>query len=178
MQFSIGDKIVHPQYGAGQITGIEHRELVEGFEHYYVVKLLVQDSTLYIPMRKTDDLGVRAVMSQSKLDHVIDILKSMPTRLSKDYKKRQGGIQEKIGTGLPIRIAEAIRDLNWHRHRKRLTKKDEDLLAKGQEFLASEIAMAMDSPIPDAYEMINTVVNDAISESESSQSPDATPTPA
>lgn len=164
MQFSIGDKIVHPLYGAGQITAMEHRELVKGFEHYYVVQLLAQDSTLYIPVRKMEELGVRAVMSLAKLDHVLDVLQSMPSSLSQDYKERQGRIQEKIVTGRPLRIAEAIRDLNWHRQLKRLTKKDEDLLEKGQDFLASEIAMATDLDIPEAHQMINMALNAALSQ--------------
>ena len=32
MDFSIGDQVVHPKHGAGQITGKEQLQLVEGFE--------------------------------------------------------------------------------------------------------------------------------------------------
>jgi RNA polymerase-interacting CarD/CdnL/TRCF family regulator len=38
MEFSIGDKGMHPNFGAGQITGEEHRELVDGFKHYNVIE--------------------------------------------------------------------------------------------------------------------------------------------
>ena len=40
MGFSVGDKVMHPKFGAGQITGEEHRELVDGFKHYYVIKVV------------------------------------------------------------------------------------------------------------------------------------------
>ncbi len=35
MEFSVGDTVVHPGHGCGQIVGPERLDLVEGFERYY-----------------------------------------------------------------------------------------------------------------------------------------------
>ena len=43
IEFSVNDYIVHPEHGAGQITGTEHLALVEGFEHYYIIEFEKQD---------------------------------------------------------------------------------------------------------------------------------------
>jgi CarD family transcriptional regulator len=162
MQFSVGDKVMHPKFGAGRITGEEHRALMEELKHYYVIKLLVQDSTLYIPIRKMDELGVRPIMSRAKLAQVLNILRGAPRRLSEDFKERQERIREKLETGRSIPIAEAVRDLSWHAERKRLTKKDEDLLSRGRELLAAEMAVATDAPILDVQETINAALQVAM----------------
>ncbi len=158
MKFSIGDKVIHPRFGAGQITAEEHRELVKGFEHYYVIKILRTGATAYVPVRSMGDLGVRRVMSGTKMRQVLDTLRQMPRVLSSDYKQRQQRVEEKLATGLPILVAETVRDLMWHRERKRLTQKDEVLLNRGQELLASEIALAADAQIHEAQETINSLL--------------------
>lgn len=162
MRFSIGDKIMHPKFGAGRITGEAHRELVKGFEHYYVINVVGTGATAYVPMRKMDELGVRQVMSRNKLTQVFNTLRSTPRELSTDYKQRQARVQEQLQTCRPIQVAEAVRDLTWHRKRKRLTQKDETLLNQGRELLASEMALATDTQIADAEQTIETVLTVAI----------------
>jgi CarD family transcriptional regulator len=151
MEFSIGDKIMHPNFGAGRITDEAHRELVEGFEHYYVIEVLGSGATAYVPMRKMDELGVRPVMSPSKLAQVFNTLRDIPRELSTDYKQRQARVQEQLGTRQPILVAEAVRDLSWHGKSKRLTQKDGDLLNQGRELLASEMALATDAELADVH---------------------------
>jgi CarD family transcriptional regulator len=164
MRFSIGDKVVHPKFGAGKITGEEHRELVQGFEHYYVINILDTGATAYIPAGKMEDLGVRPVMSRNKLTQVFETLGSLPRVLSKDYKRRQARIQDKLGTGRPVPIAEAVRDLAWRKKKKRLTQKDEALLSRGMDLLAGEMALATDTEIFDARETIDIALKAAMAE--------------
>jgi CarD family transcriptional regulator len=162
MGFSVGDKVMHPNYGAGEITGKVHRELVKGFKHYYVIKVLGTGATAYTPTRKMTELGVRLVMSWRKIAQVLGTLRSLPRMLSDDYKQRQARVQEQLGTHRPIPVAEAIRDLTWHRERKRLTQKDKALLAHGRELLATEMALATDGEIADAQALIDAVLKAAV----------------
>jgi CarD family transcriptional regulator len=162
MGFSVGDKVMHPSFGAGQITGEEHRELVDGFKHYYVIKVVGARATAYVPIRKMDELGVRLVMSSGALIQVVGTLRSMPSTLSNDYRKRQEGVQEKLETGLPVPMAEAVRDLTWHGKRRRLTQRDEALLKRGRERLANEIAWATDADVMEAHEMIDGTLRTAL----------------
>jgi predicted dithiol-disulfide oxidoreductase (DUF899 family) len=85
-------------------------------------------------------------------------LRGTPSELSTDYKQRQMLVQEQLLTRRPIQVAEAVRDLTWHRIRKRLTQKDETLLNQGRELLASEMALATDTQIIDAEQTIETVL--------------------
>jgi CarD family transcriptional regulator len=158
MNFMVGDKITHPQYGPGQITGIQDRELVEGYEHYYVVELFVDESILFIPMRKMDELGVRPVMSQAKLARVLNTLREVPQRLSKDFKVRQARIREKLATARPIKVAEAVRDLTGRRQRSYLTKVDKRLLKQSRELLAAEMAVLNGVDVMHAHQTIDAAL--------------------
>ncbi len=164
MQFSAHDKVMHPKYGPGEITGVEHRELVDGFEHYFVIELLTDGSTLYVPMRMMDELGVRPAMSRAKLTHVLNTLRSTPRRLPKDFKERQMRIREKLATARPVKMAEVVRDLTGLRRRKRLTKVDKDLLKRGRELLAAEIATVTDTAILDAHATMDAAMRVAVAD--------------
>jgi len=158
MEFSVGDKVMYPNRGAGTIVGVEHQELVDGFEHYYVIKIHSKRLTLRIPMRMMEELRVRPVISQDKLARVWETLKSTPHRLSEDFRERQEEIREKLRSGQPLKIAEAIRDLTWHEHYAYLTKADSELLAQGRELLADEMALVLNKEIAETERMIDAAL--------------------
>jgi CarD family transcriptional regulator len=181
MQFSVGNKVMHPKFGAGEITGEEHRELVKGFRHYFVIKILATQGTAYVPVRKMIELGVRPVMSRAKLTQVLDTLRGVPRQLSKDYRERQTRIQEELAMARPVPTAKVVRDLTGRKRYAKLTQKDEQLLNRGRELLAAEMALATDVRIPDAQEAIDAALEFALAseakEPERTQTVDAAPTP-
>ncbi|MBN1483976.1 MAG: hypothetical protein JXA37_04585 [Chloroflexia bacterium] len=155
MEFAVGDKVVHPRIGAGRITGTKEQELVAGFASYYVIEIPGKESTLYIPRNKIEELGVRPVMSPKKLEEVLAVLSSPAEQLYDDARERQKDVQERLSSGDPVQIAEVLRDLCWHRHKSSLTKKDEELVAQGNEFLAAEMALAVGTTVPEVQGRIN-----------------------
>ncbi len=150
MDYSVGDKLIHPKHGAGQISAIEHCELVEGFEHYYVIQILDQALTVHIPMSKMDELGVRPAMRQDKVAQVMDTLCSVPRQLSSDYKARQSRIHERLQSGRPMEVAKVVRDLTARKRDASLTTGDSKLLARGRNFLAAEIALVTGAAVDEA----------------------------
>jgi CarD family transcriptional regulator len=162
MQLSIGDKVIYPRHGAGQITGVKHQELVEGFEHYYVIEIFDKRLIIHVPMRKMDELGVRPVMPRAELSRVLDTLGSGPRQLPEDIGERQERIREKLKMGGPIQVAEAVRDLAWRERLARLSKTDSDLLSRGRELLAAEMALVTDTEVTDAEQMIDTALTVAM----------------
>jgi CarD family transcriptional regulator len=158
MQFSIGDKIVHPHRGPGRIVDVERREFLGGAKRYYSIEIPAYGLTVHVPVGKAAELGMRPVMRRAKIARVLEILRSEPHRLPKDYKERQETVWEKIKTGRPIATAEAIRDLTWRKEHAHLTKKDSELLQRGQDFLAAEMALASDSEVSEANERIESAL--------------------
>ncbi len=153
-QYAINDTIVHPTHGIGRIAGVKHEELVEGFEHFYMIEISEKNMTIYIPMRKMEKVGIRPTMSSSDFPQVLDALRSRPDQLPDDYKTRQKDIRDRLSGGLPVGIAEVVRDLTWHQKRSGLTKADSDLLTKGLTLLADEIAVIQNIKPDNAIDLI------------------------
>ena len=155
MTFSVGDKVVHPGIGAGRITGTKDQELVAGFEHYYVIDIPSRSSTIYVPMRTADELGMRPAMSRGKIARVLHTLTSKPQPLPQTYNERQQELEEKLRTDRPIMIAEVVRDLAWYEMATPLNSKDKELLARGRSLLAGEIALVTEANVDDVNELIS-----------------------
>lgn len=158
MNYAIGDKVVYPHRGAGTVTGVEHSELVGGFDQYYIIDIPASRLTVRVPVDKVDELGVRPVASQRRLDHVLGLLGDEPVELPNDYKERQLAVREKLGSGRAVPVAEVVRDLQWREEQSYLTKVDRRLLEEARELLAAEVALIKDQDIPEAHEAIDTAL--------------------
>jgi CarD family transcriptional regulator len=162
MQYSVGDKVVHPHHGPGWITGIERREILDGLKRYYVIEIPDQGLTLYLPVGKADEAGIRPAMAQSRLPRVLSTLRSRPHLLPEDYRERQEQISTQLKTGRAMQLARVVRDLTWHRHRAHLTRKDSDYLKQGRDLLAAEMALVSGDTISDTSKLIESTMTAAM----------------
>jgi CarD family transcriptional regulator len=162
MQFSVGDKVVHPHHGPGSIAGIESRELMDGPKRYYVIDMPGQRLTVHIPVGKADEVGMRLAMSQSRLPRVLSMLRGRPRLLPDDYKERQEQVSAELKIGRVMQLARVVRDLTWHRKTAHLTKVDSDYLKQGRELLAAEMALVSGDTVSDASKLIEATMTAAM----------------
>jgi CarD family transcriptional regulator len=155
MQFSVGDKVVHPYHGPGQITGVDYIEFLAGKKRYYVIEITATELTVYLPRSKVDDVGVRPAMARATVRRVLSKLKSRPQRLSADYKQRQEEVWERLRTGHVMQLVEVVRDLTWHEKRDHLTKRDSEFLRQATHRLAAEMALVSGAEISDMERIID-----------------------
>jgi len=162
MQFSVGDKVVHPHRGPGRIIDVERQQFLEERKRYYVIDMPTRSLTVRIPVRRVDEVGLRPAMTREKVARVLDILHARPRGLPTDHKERQLSVREKVYMSRPIPMAEAVRDLTWRGRSAHLTKTDSELLKLIQEFLAAEMALASDTEVSEANETIELALTDTM----------------
>jgi CarD family transcriptional regulator len=162
MQFSVGDKVVHPHYGPGSIQSIERRELMDGPKRYYVIDIPGQGLTLHIPVRNADEAGVRPAMSQARFPWVLNMLRNRPHPLPEDYRERQEQICAQLKTGQVMQLARVVRDLTWHRARAHLTRVDTDYLKQGRRLLVAEMALVSGASVSEVSELIEATMTAAM----------------
>jgi CarD family transcriptional regulator len=160
--FDIGDKVVHPNHGAGQVTGIQEQDLLEQYHRYYVIDLTVDDRTLMIPVSKAEEIGLRSISQEAALSKVWHTLDATAKTLSGDYRERQKRIQEKLKTGDVIKVAEVIRDLSFLKREDHLTSFDTKLFERAQQFLACEVALVEGVPVNEAAQMISEILDNGV----------------
>jgi len=162
MQYSVGDNVVHPRYGPGQISGIEQQELVDGPRDYYVIAMVAKGLTVHVPVLKADEAGVRPAMSLSSFPQVLTTLRSRPRHLSDDYRLRHEQVGAKIRTGLVLQLARIVRDLTWRGARAHLNRNDSESLKQGQEMLAAEMALVSGGDLSDSSKLIASTLATAV----------------
>ncbi len=150
--FNIGDKVVHPSYGAGSITDISEKRVGDEQRMYYVIELLMQAGTLMVPVSRADDVGLRLPIQDTS--DVMQILSSEPDVLLSDHRKRQELISDSIRSGDVFKISEVVRDLAHRDKESRLTEADLRLYRRAQEFLAGELSLSLGTDIKAARNQI------------------------
>ena len=154
--FNVGDKLVHPTYGAGIITDIQDKEIRDEQRVYYIIKLLSQDGTLMVPVSRADDVGLRRPTGKPK--RVLQMLTSEPVLLSDNHRERQECIGNDLRSGSVQKISEVVRDLAYRDHAGRLTEADLRLYRKAQELLAGELALSQGIDVETARDQVITAL--------------------
>ncbi len=154
--FNIGDKVVHPAYGAGSITDITEKQIGDEQRIYYIIDLLMHEGTLMVPVSRADDLGLRSPIRAT--NQVMQVLSSEPDVLLGDHRKRQELISISIRSGDVIKISEVVRDLAHRDKESRLTEADLRLYRRAQEFLAGELSLSLGTDVKAARDQIELVL--------------------
>lgn len=95
----VGDKIVYPMHGAGEITKIEKKEFDGELLLYCTVEMNIKELVLQFPVNRVEALGIRKLMSES------DILNSLKKSSKKEHinegnwNKRFQASLEQLKTG-------------------------------------------------------------------------------
>ena len=165
MEFVVGDKVVHPRFGAGRIAREERWEATDGVTCYYVIEILGQGLTVHVPVSKAEEVGMRPAIALSSLPQLLSTLRSRPHQLPDDNKEREEQIGATVETGTAMHLATVVRDLTWHKVRAHLTKRDSELLKKGQDRLASEMALVSGDTYSATNKMIGATMTAAVAAS-------------
>ena len=107
----VGEIVVYPKHGVGEITRIESMKLSNIKSKFYVVRMEQAKLTIRVPLEKQQEVGLRKISSKKKIEEVYNILKSKPKIRRIMWSRRAQEYDSKIYSGDPIKIAEVIRDL-------------------------------------------------------------------
>jgi RNA polymerase-interacting CarD/CdnL/TRCF family regulator len=159
IQYSIGEWVVHSQYGVGQIKKTEvmplHGEQTECF------KVQVKDGSFWFPTNSVENPRIRPVASQDIIKKVIKNLRRKPGNLEKDKKYWGNRIKEASSQDDLLSMSHLIRDLSAQQAQKRLNDSHIKALSKFKESLLQEWAAITST----AIEKIRPQFNEYIQES-------------
>lgn len=110
--FQIGDNVVYPSHGIGEITA-EETQVIAGIEvSLYVISFSKNKMILRVPKSKAIKSGLRHISSKSVIDEAIAVLKSKAKISRGMWNKRASEYDGKINSGQLRLIAEVLRDLH------------------------------------------------------------------
>lgn len=149
--FSIGDRVVHPVYGAGTIVAIEKRQEAERLTSYYVIPTEAPSANLLIPIDRAIDLGLREAITNEDADEIVKILSDEPAEdaVSMDLAK----LGKSIKWNDPIALAKLVRDGTVRAKESRLPMSEKKVLKRAQRLLAGELSLVTGQSL-DSIEMM------------------------
>jgi CarD family transcriptional regulator len=143
IEFEVGQKVVYPGHGVGQIQTIEIKEIAGTSISFYMIRILESDVTVMVPLNKVDNVGLRPTATEADVKEVYLMLRDKKVVVEQTtWNRRYREYMEKIKTGSVFEICEVLRDLCVIREDKILSFGERKMLELAKGLLVKELAIA------------------------------------
>ncbi|MFL2829258.1 MAG: CarD family transcriptional regulator [Alphaproteobacteria bacterium] len=161
LQYSVGDFIIYPSHGVGEITDIQTFEIAEEKLEMYNVIFDKEKMTLKIPTIKAKEIGIRKVSSRNEMKKTLEILKGKPKVRRTMWSRRAQEYEAKINSGILTELTEVVRDLFRNSNQPEQSYSERQLYESARDRLAREVAVVEKTDDDNAVEKLEIILNDA-----------------
>ena len=109
-EFKIGEVVVYPKHGVGQITETKKINIGGIDVETYILKFEKDKANGMVPVNKQSHLRPLATINQ--INKCVSILKSKPKIKRTMWSRRAQEYDQKINSGKIYELAEVVKDLN------------------------------------------------------------------
>ena len=88
MQFKIGDRVIHPAHGSGQIVNVQEKQFSDKKIRLYYEVALPKRVTLWVPVETEKTSKLRLETVKRELDQPSDLSKIVPVSLNTNPQQR------------------------------------------------------------------------------------------
>ena len=159
LNYKIGETVVYPKHGVGEIIKIESMEIASIKTRFYVVKMEQAKLTIRVPLEKQVEVGLRKISTKKKIDEIYEILKLKPKIRRIMWSRRAQEYDAKIFSGDPIKISEVVRDLFRKNSQPEQSYSERQMFHIALERLAREVAAVEKTDYFQSTEKIETILN-------------------
>ena len=145
MKFKKGDTVIYPQHGACKVESISKQDPLNTgkVQDYLVLRTVIGEMTLRVPMSKVDEVGVRPPVSPDELEDLVAVLAKADPRVPSNWSRRFKNHQEKLKSGDVYQVAEVVRNLAARNRDASLSAAERTMYERARVNLISEIAPAL-----------------------------------
>jgi len=159
VDYQVGEKVVHWNYGMGDVIQLDEKLLGGQMTRCYVVR--IRDLTIWVPIHQVGDSSLRLPTPRDEFENLFAILCSPGELLSNDRLERRTQLIEKIKDGKLESICQVVRDLSFYRQAKKLNDHDKTILERAQSFLLNEWRLALTVSLPEAELELKRLLEDS-----------------
>ena len=107
-EFSVGDHVVYPAHGVGNVVGIETQEVAGITLEVYVITFDHEKMTLRVPTKKAKTAGLRPLAANDVVTQALTTLKGRARVKRTMWSRRAQEYEAKLNSGDLISIAEVV----------------------------------------------------------------------
>jgi CarD family transcriptional regulator len=159
IEFELGDNVVYPHHGAGQVQAKEIKEVFGERREYLTIKILHNDMTVMVPTENAALAGLRRVIDEETVEKVLNVLRDDVSDMPKNWNRRFKHNRDKIKTGDIYELAEVVRNLALRENEKGLSSGEKQMYTRAKKILASELMYALDKNETEAEEYLDGLLS-------------------
>jgi CarD family transcriptional regulator len=142
VDFRVGEKVIYPNHGIGVVESIQTRPTPAGKISLYQLRILSNDSRVWVPEKNATDVGLRHVISASDVRKIFEVLGDGKIEQHSNWKGRFKENSDKMRTGSLYEVAVVLKGLTHLSRKKTLSFREKRMLDRAKFLLISEIAEA------------------------------------
>ncbi len=154
-----GDKIAHPQHGAGTVEGTEERLIDGKVSNYYVFRPAMDDIKILIPVGACGKTGIRPVCTREEAEKLLREIEALPQEDSKGKSQRYRENRLRVSSGNLLEVARAAKYLTLRDKERSLPMAEKKMLLSARRILDSELAFALDIPCEEIGKRIDALIS-------------------
>lgn len=166
--FSVGQKIVYPSQGVGEIREITEKQFRDSVMMYYVIYLPVSDMVVMLPVDKAEEIGIRPIVSKEQAEHALTLIGEHFEPLPSDWKLRYQMNLDLLKKGTIEDIATIVRSLYQRSKIKELPLQERKLYDSARKLLEDEISFSLEI----SHEEVESLIHEKFEEPETRDAPD------
>lgn len=140
MEFQVGEKVIYPNHGIGVVESIQTRPIPGGKISLYQLRILSNDSRVWIPQQNADGVGLRHVITAGDARKIFTMLADGTIDQHSNWKGRFKENSDKMRTGSLYEVAVVLKGLTFLARKKSLSFREKRMLDRAKFLLVSEIA--------------------------------------
>ena len=160
--FQIGDKVVHPMYGAGVVESIVQKTVDSVVRDYYILQLPNRSMVVMVPTDNCEEIGVRRVVDQTQADQVMAAIPDIQVEMTANWNHRYRENMERMKSGDLFEVARVIKSLLRRDSERGLSTGERKMLRTAKQILISEMVLSMGQDYQAIEHLITTAMTGGV----------------
>jgi CarD family transcriptional regulator len=161
MPYNVGDLVVHPAHGVGQIVRQELKRFTPQAEASLYYEISIEKGVVWVPVEPHEANGLRPLVKPGALPQFRNILRARPVVLNQDRRLRQLELNTRLKPGTFQAMCEVVRDLTARSWKSSLGDTDVALLRRVQDHLYREWAMVEGVSVMEVTQDVQALLEEA-----------------
>lgn len=157
-EFSVKEMVVYSGQGVGIVNEIIKKEIDGEKLDYYVIYLAESDMTVLVPTSKTNELGIRQIVSEEQAKEALDFLSEEYEAAPIDWKARYQMNMELFKSGDIKNTAMVVKTLYKRSKIKELPIQERKLYDSSYRILQDELISALKSTKQEIERLIHAAL--------------------
>ena len=156
--YHIGDKVVHPMYGAGVVESIVQKTVDNVVRDYYILQLPNRSMVVMVPTENCEEIGVRPVVDREQADRVMAAIPDIQVEMTANWNHRYRENMERMKSGDLLEVATVIKGLTMRDQKRGLSTGERKMLRSARQILISEIVLSKSASYESVEEELDTAL--------------------